>query len=190
MIAIDVNAERMQRTADELVRRVGQFPRVASSAITRAVTRHGKRAVRVEVTAEYAVRVADINSLMRVYPSTPKTLTATLVVQDNSSIPLAHFLRTKVAPKRRPKVGPAVRIRKTAGSVPVKGAFVIWKSGGPILLKRVGAARLPVQKLLTAAPVRHVAKPAVQARVFEAIEQGFFQEFDTYANHVLTQGRK
>ncbi len=188
-IEFDINTKRLEEKTDRLLDIPKQMERAVSGAMNTALERKGKAAAWREVKDEFNVRKLDIlgKDHVDVFKASPGRLDARMVIHGASNISLGHFLRPKNGPKRRPKVGPTVLVKRSAGRKPVKGAFVKVNPGGAVVFKREGTARLPIAKMFTSAPIRHLEKDDVQDRIYRDIEEGFFQEFERYADHLMSK---
>lgn len=188
-IEFDINATSLQEKTDRLLDNPKQMEKAISGSMNSALERRGKAAAWSEVREEFNVRKADVvgRDQVSMFKAHPGRLDARLTISGAANISLGHFLRPKKGPKRRPKVGPGVVVKKSSGKKPVKGAFVKNNPGGAVVFKREGSKRLPVAKLFTSAPLRHLEKDDVRKRIEREIEDGFFHEFDRYADHILTK---
>ncbi|MBI9079188.1 MAG: hypothetical protein JEY79_05550 [Pseudodesulfovibrio sp.] len=188
-VGIDINTKRMEEQLDRMLDIPKQMERAVSNSMNTAVQRKGRASIWQEVREDYAVCKADIlgQDHVKMFKANPGRLEARLVLFSDSNIPLGHFLRPKKGPKRRPKVGPAVLIKRSSGKKPVKGAFVKLNNGKPLVFKRVGDPSLPIAKLFTSAPIRHLEKDDVQDRIYRDIEEGFFTEVERLSNLNLSK---
>jgi len=180
---VEVNATEVRKV--EL--RLGKQRKQAPTAIMRALNRaaqSARTAATKEVRQEYHVRAKDVNKTFRTYKASRKKLAA-LVVSRDHKLPLDKFkFSPRTRPKRPPKGGIKVAVKKD-GLKNLMHAFLVDAPGGTMIFQRVGRPRYPIRRLMGPSVPQMIGAERVRTQFFNKARETYQKRLDHEIRRLL-----
>ena len=151
MINIKIDTKELEKACKRLEEFPKEVPKALNAALNRTSTAVQKD-LKKAVTKKYNIKSGEVAGTLKVKKASSSSLSVN-IISSGPVLALDHFpsnINTVFKKSASGKNAPEVKVRvKKEGAKVVKGAFVNVLSGNMHILKRVGASRLPIEKLNT-----------------------------------------
>ena len=182
-----VDAKEFRKVELQLRDQQKQAGAVIARALNRAATAAKTAAVK-EVRQGYYVKAKDVNKTIKIYRASRSKLGAVVVSKD-SKLPLDKFrFSPRTRPKRPPKGGIKVAVKKT-GLKTLPHAFLVNHDTGTQIWQRVGKDRLPIRRLMGPAVPQMLGADRVQKAFYERGREMYEQRLDHEIKRLLEGGK-
>ena len=180
---VKVDATEVRKVELLLGKQFKQAPTVIMRALNRAAS-SSKTAASKEVRREYYVKAKDVNKTIKIYRASRKKLGA-LVISKDSKLPLDRFkFSPRTRPKRPPKGGIKVAVKKD-GLKNLMHAFLVDAPGGAMIFERVGKPRLPIKRIMGPSVPQMLGTERVRTKFFEKARETYDKRLDHEIRRLL-----
>src|SRR5690554_1402652 len=180
---VRVDATEVRKVELLLGKQFKQAPTVIMRALNRAAS-SSKTAASKEVRQEYHVKAKDVNKTIKIYRASRKKLGA-LVISKDSKLPLDRFkFSPRTRPKRPPKGGIKVAVKKD-GLKNLMHAFLVDAPGGAMIFERVGKPRLPIKRIMGPSVPQMLGTERVRTKFFEKARETYDKRLDHEIRRLL-----